>query len=547
MHRAVREHIWHTDRTPAEQSAFRLHVAAVTRRFVSVATVVAIVISVLSWPLDYFAFRDRGSPALLWHITEWRIIAIGWSVSLLIAFRTFPRHILAGLAFISIAAVLLLGISVGKLGELDTNFVYTFYLIPQFAILMFVPIFQRIALTFALTIANIGAYLMTDRAFVDYPYLSTTLAVLSVSCALSILIGHLFYDLVRVSYFRRRDLEQERVSSERLLRRLVDHTTAELQRQVAARSQDVGNVLAKLVQQQRQPIEAGRVIDGRYRVIRWLGAGGVGAVHEVERLTDTRRFALKTLNGNVQTEAMARFAREAEIAARLDHPNLVPVIDFGVTDGGLFLVMELIGGGSLEDEREKFGDLAWAIPILDQVATGLAAMHQLGIVHRDLKPENILICDGVARIADFGLASLQADRIAEMGAGRLTHAGEVFGTFDFMAPELAGGSRHAGPASDVFAFGVLAYEMTTGRKPYLEPPVLLRIANQPIPLPALQGAVLSNILRRCLDLDPGKRPTAAALRSELRSLRLSPEDASTSRAPGRTTTPTSRIRPAKSS
>jgi serine/threonine protein kinase len=247
------------------------------------------------------------------------------------------------------------------------------------------------------------------------------------------------------------------VSTERLLRRLVDHTTAELQRQIAARSQDVGSVLAKLVQRSQEPIDAGRVIDGRYRVIRWLGAGGVGAVHEVERLADARRFALKTLHGNVDPEAMARFAREAEIAARLNHPNLVPIIDFGVSDGGLFLVMELIDGGSLEDDRSRFGNAAWAFPLLGGIATGLAAMHELGIVHRDLKPENILVSNGIARIADFGLASLHTDRSAEMGAGRLTHAGEVFGTFDYMSPELAGGSRRAAAASDVFAFGVGAH------------------------------------------------------------------------------------------
>jgi protein kinase-like protein len=545
MHRAVREHIWHTDRPPAEQRAFRAHVADVTRRFVSVACVVAIAVAILSWPFDYIAFKQRGSPALLWHITEWRIIVIGWAVAMLVGFRLFQRHVITCLVLVSLGAVLLLGISVGKLGELRTNFVYTFYLLPQLAILAFVPILPRVALTFAIPICNIGAYLATDRDLLAYPYLSTMLAVLAVSSALSILIGHLFYDLVRVSYFRGRDLEQERVSSERLLRRLVDHTTAELQRQIAARSQEVGTVLAKLAQQPRQPIEAGRVIDARYRVIRWLGAGAVGAVHEVERLADGQRFALKTLHGSVEPEAMARFAREAEIAARLNHPNLVPVVDFGVTDGGLFLVMELVGGGSLESERDNFGNAAWALPILQQVAAGLAAIHQLGIVHRDLKPENILLANGVARIADFGLASLHADRISEMGQGRLTHANEVFGTFDYMSPELAGGARQAAAASDVFAFGVLAYEMTVGTRPYAEPPILLQIANQPIPPPPIEG-VLGTLLRRCLDVDPHKRPTAAALVSELRSVRVGADDVSPGRSSGQPTTPTFRVRPAKS-
>lgn len=538
----VREHVWHTDRTPEEQSTFRLHIADATRRFVSIAVVVAIIISVVSWPLDYVAFKDRGSAALLWHITEWRMIVIGWGLSLLLGFRLFPRHVISCLGTVSLAATFLLGMSVGKVGALQTNFVYAFYLLPQLAVLAFVPIIERVVLTFAIAICSMGGYLMMHREFASHPFLSTAFAVLAASCALSILIGHLFYDLVRVSYFRGRDLEQERANTERLLQRHVDHTTAELRRQIAARSQEVGDVLAKLVQAAREPIEPGRVIDSRYKVVRWLGGGGVGAVHEVERLADGRHFALKTLHGNVDPEAMARFAREAEIAARLNHPNLVAVVDFGVTDGGLFLVMELIDGGSLEDERDKFGNTTWALPLLGQIATGLTAMHELGIVHRDLKPENILVSNKTARIADFGLASLQADRIADLGAARLTHAGEVFGTFDYMSPELADGSRRAATTADVFAFGVLAYEMTVGAKPFSEPPIMTKLANQPIQTPAVQGPI-ANLLRRCLAVDPAQRPTAAAIIAELRAVRVSPDEPSMGRY--ERSTATFRVRPAK--
>src|SRR5512132_1716516 len=102
MLRGVREHIWHTDRTAEEQRAFLTHVAASTRRFVTVAALVAIVISVLSWPLDYLSFRDRGHPELLWHITEWRLIVIGLSVALLSAFRLFPRHIIVCLSVLTL-------------------------------------------------------------------------------------------------------------------------------------------------------------------------------------------------------------------------------------------------------------------------------------------------------------------------------------------------------------------------------------------------------------------------------------------------------------
>ena len=547
MRRAMREHVWHSDRSPEEQRAFRQHVADATRRFVTIAAVVATAVSVVSWPMDYVAFRDRGSPELLWHITEWRLIVIGLSIALWIELRVLPRHVVACVSASTLVALALLGVSVGKVGrvaDLHVNFVYTFYLLPPFGILLFVPILQRVALTFAIPVVSMGAYLAVDREFLHHPFLPTVFAVLACSCALSILIGHLFYDLVRVNYFRGKALEQERVTSERYLQRLVEHTTAELQRHVAERSQDVGDVLAKLAQQASEPLEAGRVIDGRYRVIRPLGKGGVGAVHEVERLADSAHFALKTLHGNVQTEAMARFAREAGIAARLNHANLVPVIDFGVTRGGLFLVMELVEGGSLEDARDRFGDPAWALPILCEVAAGLSAMHELDIIHRDLKPDNILISGARVRIADFGLASLHADQVADVANARLTHAGEVFGTFDYMAPELAAGSRAASPASDVFAFGVMAYEMTYGDKPFAEPPIFLRLGDKPVEARPGHGA-LWPIVSRCLAAEPARRPTASTVRTELRSIRLAPSDIA--RGTATRSSPTSRLRPTRGS
>ena len=514
MRGAIRDHIWHADRTSEEQRAFRDHVEGLTGRFVSIAMVAAIVVSIVSWPMDYLAFRSRGSPLLMWHITEWRLIIIGWSIALLLGMRLFRRHVIACLVVVSLFAVLLLGYSVGKLGPLHTNFFYTFYLLPQLAILVFVPIVQRVVITFAIPVVNLGAYLLTDRAFLSDKYLSTVFAVLVVSSTLSVLIGHLFYDLVRVSYFRGRELEQERIASERLLKRLVEHTAAEL-----------SVALTKLVQKPREPIEPGQLIDGRYRIERWLGSGGVGAIHEVTRISDNCRFALKTLSGTVDPAAMARFAREAEVSARLNHPNLVPICDFGVTDGRLFIVMELVDGGSLEEQRARFGRLAWAVRPLNQLAAGLAAMHAAGIVHRDLKPANILLtAAGVVKIADFGLASLHDVRDAKLADGRLTHAGEVFGTFDYMAPELSEGARGSGPATDIFAFGVIAHELAYGRKPFAEPPILMKLANQPVPA-VTPGGPFGSLIARCLDVDARQRPTASTLVTALRSIRISEADA----------------------
>jgi Protein kinase domain len=278
---------------------------------------------------------------------------------------------------------------------------------------------------------------------------------------------------------------------------------AELRRQVAERSKDLAEALAKLA---RQPaLDAGHTIDGRYRVLERIGAGGMGTVYAVERASDKVRFALKTLRGTGGSEAMARLAREAQIAAGISHPNLVPVLDVGLADGSLFLVMPLLGG-SLATQRVRFGDASWARPLLAQIALGLQALHERGIIHRDLKPSNILLDDGVARIADFGLATLVED--GTLTATGLTRAGDVFGTPAYMAPELAGGVRDPAPASDIFALGVIGYELLSGRAPFAEAPIFARVFAAP--------AAVDPIIDRCLDADPAKRPSAGDVVAALR-------------------------------
>jgi hypothetical protein len=311
--------------------------------------------------------------------------------------------------------------------------------------------------------------------------------------------------------------------------REAERANHELQRQVAERSKELADALAKLGDRSPSgPLDVDTLVDGRYRVVRRLGAGGMGTVHEVERTSDGVRFALKTMRGRDEpASVLARFAREAQIAAEITHPNLVPVVDIGIANGRLFLVMPVIDGGSLAAARARFGDAAWARPLLAQIAAGLAVLHARGIVHRDLKPGNILLDRGVARIADFGLASLRADVTRDgtksltdvalaataAPAAALTRAGDVFGTPAYMAPELAGGVGDAPPASDVFAFGVLAYEMVSGRAPFEVAPVLERMAGHAIapPAPPAGDDALASVILSCLDLDPTRRPTAPEL------------------------------------
>jgi hypothetical protein len=319
--------------------------------------------------------------------------------------------------------------------------------------------------------------------------------------------------------------------------REIERANAELQHQVAARSQELADALAKLASQPRPDVApeqlTDQLIDQRYRVRRRLGAGGMGSVHEVERISDGERLALKRLLGRTDPAALARFAREAQVAAGVRHPNLVPVIDVGIADGELFLVMPLVEGGSLDAQRKRFGDgdASWARQVLGQIAAGLAALHERGIVHRDLKPANILVSDGVAKIADFGIAGF-VDAVAaaetkdlgpvgaedktltgKLGRAGLTRAGDVFGTPAYMAPELAHGVQRAGAASDIFSFGVIAFELATGRSPFRGPPLIVVLAGGTVSPPDTSSVdpSLRTIVERCLALSPAHRPTAPEL------------------------------------
>src|SRR5262249_42713969 len=153
-------------------------------------------------------------------------------------------------------------------------------------------------------------------------------------------------------------------------------------RQLAEALQRVGTVPAR-----GSLFTAGQRIDDRYEIVRQLGAGGMGAVYEVLRASDARRLALKVLTAATTGVSLARLAREAEVAGRISHPNLVSIVDVDVSKTGeLYLVMELVDGRALSDARGRHRDVRWVLPVLAQIAQGLRALHGGGVVHRDLKP-----------------------------------------------------------------------------------------------------------------------------------------------------------------
>ncbi len=196
-----------------------------------------------------------------------------------------------------------------------------------------------------------------------------------------------------------------------------------------------------------------------------LGRGGMGAVYLGRQLSLDREVAVKVLASELADDPqfLERLEREARVMARLRHPNIVAVHDFQRTEDGAAIVMEFVEGGSLREKLQQHPNglpVAEALRILRQIAAGLEAAHASGVIHRDMKPENVLMdADGTARVTDFGLALPLHE-----ASTRLTLAGTVMGTVDYMAPEQFRGVE-ADARLDVFALGVMAYELLTGNTP----------------------------------------------------------------------------------
>ena len=204
-------------------------------------------------------------------------------------------------------------------------------------------------------------------------------------------------------------------------------------------------------------------LDGRYHMVERIAAGGMGEVFRAHDAVLAREVAIKVLHRSLAGDPafFDRFRREARAAAGLAHPNIVAVYDWGAVDGVYYMVMEYVRGPSVRHLLNEQGRMepAQAAEILRQTLLALGHAHHEGFVHRDMKPENLLVTrEGVVKVADFGLARAYAD-------GRVTQAGAVTGTVQYLAPEQIRGEP-ADPRSDLYSLGIVAYELLTGKLPF---------------------------------------------------------------------------------
>src|SRR5580658_8494790 len=221
----------------------------------------------------------------------------------------------------------------------------------------------------------------------------------------------------------------------------------------------------------------GAVLGGRYLIERLIGEGGMGAVYQAEHTHMHKRLAVKVLHPEMSRlpEVVARFEREAMVAAHIEHPNVAGATDFGkLEDGSFFLVLEYVEGKGLRDVITAGRlELGRALHIARQIASALARAHSLGIVHRDLKPENVMLVTreedaDFVKVLDFGIAKVS---LGELTGGSkepgqvLTQLGMVYGTPEYMAPEQALG-QPVDARADLYALGVMLFEMVTGARPY---------------------------------------------------------------------------------
>jgi len=269
----------------------------------------------------------------------------------------------------------------------------------------------------------------------------------------------------------------------------------------------------------QSPSLIGQILDGRYRITRKLGEGGMGEVFAAEHVHIEKRFAIKLLRPEIvsNAEAVTRFRQEARSASSIGHRNIIAIEDFGqLADGRIYMCMELLNGAALNDMITQPMAVDRLLNILIQTGHGLAAAHAKGIVHRDMKPENVFVTIGpngedVPKLLDFGIAKVSGND----GQNHLTRTGTIFGTPFYMAPEQALGNP-VDARTDIYAVGVIMYECFAGSLPF-QGESFMGILTQHItmePEPVSQRAAkagrqippgLADVITRCMQKNPAQR------------------------------------------
>ncbi len=267
------------------------------------------------------------------------------------------------------------------------------------------------------------------------------------------------------------------------------------------------------------------VLGDRYRIGMRLGRGGMSSVYVAHDLKHGRDVAIKIIRPTLAAAlGHDRFLREIEIAARLRHPNIVPLFDSGEAGNALFFVMPYEEGPSLRKRLRDGGALpiSDALSVLRDVARALAYAHERGVIHRDVKPDNVMLSSGAAVVADFGIAKAIAaseqphESEGEAPDGSITQAGTVIGTPAYMAPEQARGDSTVDHRADIYSFGCLGYELLAGHPPFQAQAtdllIAAHIATTPRPIAELRPDVppsVAGLLTRCLAKAPADRPQNA--------------------------------------
>lgn len=261
-----------------------------------------------------------------------------------------------------------------------------------------------------------------------------------------------------------------------------------------------------------------QALQERYRVEREIGAGGMATVFLATDLKHQRAVAIKVLRPELAAAiGPERFLREIEIAAKLQHPHILPVYDSGESNGLLYYVMPFVEGESLRERLVRGGALepADAVRIAREVADALAYAHGEGIVHRDIKPANVLLSQGHAVVADFGIARA----VSASGTGQgLTQAGMAIGTPTYMSPEQSLGDPNVDGRSDVYALGIVFYEMLAGNPPFVgstPQAIVAQTLSRTVPKLARDPLGLQGVIERALAKEPADRSSARDLAAEL--------------------------------